>query len=106
MATKTKKKQDATTKQIFAILQQAFPDVSAEIGDVVYRMSFAAIRIRVISTLFEGLDDYKRDDMVMKALKKLPKDVRQDITMILTYTPEEVEDWEYMMKEFDDPEFG
>ena len=103
MATAIRKRQDDSTRRVFGSLKRAFPDVPDDIAEVVYRYNPAAMRIRVISRSFAGLDDDGRDDAVMAALKELPKDVRDDVTMILAYTPDEVEEWDFMMKEFDDP---
>ena len=100
---KIEKRQDASTRKVFTAVKRAFPDVPDEIGEVVYRYNPVAVRIRVVSNSLMGLDDTQRDDAVMGALKELPKEVRDNITMILAYTPDELEEWDYMMKEFDDP---
>jgi hypothetical protein len=80
-----------------------FPDLSEEIGEVVYRYNAASVRIRVVSQKFEGKNEEERERLVMEALRGVPKDIQDDITMILMYTPDDAENTEYMMREFDDP---
>ena len=74
VATAIRKRQDASTRQVFAALKRAFPDVPDDTAEVVYRYNPVAIRIRVVSRSFAGINDDRRDDAVMSALKELPKD--------------------------------
>ncbi len=104
MATIVRKQQDASTRRIFAALKRSFADLRDEIGEVVYRYNAAAIRIRIISDAFASLDDAARDRVVMQAMSDLPKDDRDDVTMILAYTTSEFQDHQSLVNlEFDDP---
>jgi stress-induced morphogen len=102
--TKTAKKvQDTTTASLYAALKKAFPGLSKNPEDVVYRYNPVAVRVRVISEKFEGKGSAQREAMVNKALRGLPDEVTEDITMLFTLTPEEAKKPTLLQLEFDDP---
>lgn len=104
MATAIAKRQDSSTRRICAALRTAFPDLPENISDTVYRYNSVSIRIRIVSDVFIGMDDYRRDDEVMATLRTLPKEIRDDVTMILAFTSSEFQSGESLVNlEFDDP---
>ena len=99
-----KKIQDDGTRQIYAALKAAFPRLDSVRGRVVYRYNPVAIRVRVIDPSFAGLGSAKREWMVMQALRDVPREVLDDITMLIMATPDETEDPHQLLNlEFDDP---
>ena len=56
-----------------------------------YRFNSASIRVRVIDPRFEGKRGPEREDMVFPVIDTLPKRTREDIILLLTMAPSEVE---------------
>ncbi|MBY0523327.1 MAG: hypothetical protein K2R98_08005 [Gemmataceae bacterium] len=98
-----KEMQTDETRQVESALRKAFQQVDA------YRYNSASIRVRVIDPGFKGKDVSKRDAMVEKHLKKLPKETQTDIMSLLTIAPDELEHPEKSSRErllnaeFEDP---
>src|SRR5438046_4875754 len=84
-----KKIQDETTGQIFAALKKAFPDLPDDPEKVVYRYNPVAIRVRIVSPKFRGKSTAEREEIMRKALKSLPDEATEDITMLFMLTPGE-----------------
>ena len=99
-----RKMQDRATALIHKKLKAAFPSLSDDPNDVVYRYNPASIRLRVTDPSFEGMSFERREAAIRSILQSLPSRVRTDITLILLLTPEECEDpTDLMNLEFDDP---
>lgn len=98
-----KKRQDDRTRQIYAALKKVFSDLPDVTSEVVYLYNPVSIRIRVIDPRFEGKGTAERERMVNRALKTLPPEVTEDITLLLMLTPEEAEKSSTLSREFDDP---
>lgn len=103
--TKTAKKkvQDEVTASLYLALKKAFSGLSQNVEDVVYRYNPVAVRVRVISAKFEGKSSAERESMVNKALRGLPDEMTEDITMLFTLTPEEAKKPTLLQREFDEP---
>jgi broad-specificity NMP kinase len=87
------------SKLVEKVLKEAgFEQVDA------YRYNSASIRVRVVDSRFENLSQEKRDGMVEKHLKKLPREIQADIIMLLTLAPSELRDLtNWLNAEFEDP---
>jgi stress-induced morphogen len=82
---------DKETEAVERVLREHFPDYPAKYPPSVYRYNPAAIRVRVVSKLFEGMDHVERNDLIYPILEKnLPEDTWQDITQILLFAPKEL----------------
>lgn len=102
MPSVAKKKQDARTEQIYAALKKSFPDLPPK-ENTVYAYNSVSIRVRVIDERFEGKETAERERIVKRNLKGVPKDVTEDITLLLMLTPEESETPSLLFRAFDDP---
>jgi len=93
MAVKTsrKRRQDATTKAIFAALRKAFPGLPTDINEAIYRYNSVSIRVLIVNPAFEGLSSAQRHLLVDRAIKDLPSEMSNDISMVIMRTPEEME---------------
>jgi stress-induced morphogen len=78
------KRTDETRK-----VEQVLRDAGLEQVDA-YRYNSASIRVRVIDPRFEGKSTEKRDTMVERYLKKLPKPTQSDIVNLFTFAPSEL----------------
>jgi hypothetical protein len=91
------------TRDVEELLRPEFQQVDA------YRYNSASIRVRVVDRRFSGKDTGKRDAMVEPFLKDLPERTQADIMMLLTLSPEEIEQRERHLREwllnaeFEDP---
>lgn len=103
MARVATKIQDETTRTLYQAIRKAFPEVPDDIERVVYRYNPVAIRVKVVSKRFEGKDTDQRERMVMRALKTVPSNIVDDITMLLMFTPEEENEPHLLSEEFEDP---
>jgi len=97
------KKQDSQTKLLYAALADAFPDLSREPAAVVYRYNPVSIRVRVITDSFQDKSFAERDRMIKRALRAIPEEVFNDISLIIAMTPEESEEPDLMNIEFESP---
>jgi hypothetical protein len=98
-----KKVQDETTAGLFAALKRAFPDLPEEPERVVYRYNPVAVRVRVVSPKFRGKSSAQREELVNRALRALPAEATEDITMLFMLTPEEADKPTLLQTEFDEP---
>lgn len=73
------------TRKIERLLGQKFARVEA------YRFNSASIRIRVIDPQFEGKSMVEREDMVFPLIRSLPKKTQDDILLLLTLAPSELQ---------------
>ncbi len=78
-------KKTKETDKVETLFRAEFPGTEA------YRFNSASIRMRVIDDRFEGKSIAEREDMVLPLLKKLPKKTRDDILLLLTLAPSELE---------------
>ena len=88
---KTKKKtwpsmKNAESELVENVLGKYFQKVDA------YRLNSASIRVRIVDEQFKGKSDRRRNQLAEKRLKELPKEISDDIMVLITITPEEVED--------------
>ena len=80
------KLKNAETEQIEQLLGPHFQRVDA------YRVNSASIRVRVVDEKFDGLSERARDRSVEKYFKQLRKEISNDIMVLLTMTPAELDD--------------
>ena len=73
------------TRKIEELLGANFDRVDA------YRFNSASIRVRVIDPRFEGKSIEEREEMVLPLLQKLPKRTQEDILLLLTLAPSELQ---------------
>jgi stress-induced morphogen len=73
------------TRKVERLLGQHFARVEA------YRFNSASIRIRVIDPQFEGKSMVEREDMVLPLIRSLPKKTQDDILLLLTLAPSELQ---------------
>ena len=106
MATATKKRTDAQTARIYVALKSAFPGLSEDESDVVYKYNRYSIRVRVISEAFESKSLAERETQLNRILGALSEEDRENITMLMMLTPEEAEDPIFLNHEFDNPGSG
>ena len=88
------------TRKVEEVLRKHFPGTDA------YRYNSASIRVRVIDERFEGKSLPRRDSMVEKYLKELPRETQADIINLVTLAPSEAADFSSRAldnNEFDDP---
>lgn len=91
------------TRKIERILHAYFPESPPEYPPKAYRYNEASIRVRVVSKLFEGKSRLERERLVYPILREgLPEDTWQDVTLVLLFTPEEIED-ALINREFEHP---
>lgn len=98
-----KKEQNDTTRQIYAALKKAFPGLPDNPERVVYQYNPVSVRVRVVSPKFSGKSLAEREEMVNEAFRSLPPEATEDITMLLTLTPDEAKQPKLLYHEFDDP---
>lgn len=67
-----------------------------------YRRNNVSVRIRIIDPAFSDLSKAERGEKVWPLLRKLPEDVRADITILLLLAPEEVKG-SFANADFEDP---
>jgi stress-induced morphogen len=58
---------------------------------VVYRRDPVSIRIRIVDSDFAALNRIARHNAILPYLRKLPEELRTDITVLQLLTPEETE---------------
>lgn len=98
-----KKTQDEATAAIYTALRRAFPELPTTPEQVVYRYNPVALRVRVVTDRFAGKSTAERDEMVSQALKGVPPEVTEDITIQLMLTPDETGQLSLVQREFDHP---
>jgi stress-induced morphogen len=69
---------------------------------VVYRRDSVSIRIRIVDPDFAHLNRVQRHHAIMPSLRKLPEELRSDITVLLLLTPDEA-DGSFANMEFENP---
>ena len=102
MATATKRT-DAQTSRIFTVLKAAFPGLSDDESDVVYKYNRYSIRVRVIDAAFEDKSLAERDGQLKRILANLAPEDEENITMLMMLTPDEAAERDSMFEEFDNP---
>lgn len=90
---------DETVTAIAAALEE-FEDQYPGTECALYRYNPGAVRVRVVSPIFEGVSKRERQNIVMKTLRKLPGDTRYDISIMLCLAPGETS---MMDVEFEEP---
>jgi hypothetical protein len=83
-------KKTRETKNIESVLKEHFPDYPKKYPPLAYRFSPASIRVRLVHDSFQGKDLSDRDDIVLPVIRKLPQKTQADITMLLLFSPTEV----------------
>jgi hypothetical protein len=73
----------AQTRRAFAA---GFPEAKVD----VYRYNPACIRVRVVDESFRGLSIQQREEVAESVLRKLPKNARSEITVLLLLPREEM----------------
>lgn len=90
MAVTIRGKRDRYLDQFAAVLEKLVADFPQ--SDVTLRRTNpASIRVRVIDPGFRRMSETRRDKRVWKYLKQLPEDTLSHISMVLAFTPDEVE---------------
>jgi len=91
------------TRMVEDLLRQRFQQADA------YRYNSASIRVRVIDPSFEGMTCKQRDATVEPFFDQLPSETQQDIVVLFTFGPSELQRMsttfrEYLLNTaFDDP---
>jgi hypothetical protein len=93
---------DKHTKQIEQLLVKTYGAKHPAATIRVYRYNPVSIRVRIVDPDFEGKMIHERESEVWTILKKLPKQVFLDISVLLLITPEE-KGGSIMSHEFEDP---
>ena len=76
---------DDDSRRVESVLrEEGFQQVDA------YRYNSASIRARVIDSRFEGMSIPDREDLVFPVVETLPKEIREDILLLLTMAPSEL----------------
>lgn len=97
-----KKKKTNETEVIEDFLRKELHVYSQDYPPKAYRYNPASIRVRVVSELFRGKSRGEREDMVLPLIRKLPKRIQEDITVLLLVPPEELKE-SLMNLEFEHP---
>ena len=98
----TKKLRTLETEKVEEYLKEHFQDFHPDFPPLAYRYNPASIRVRVVSDLFRDKSRGEREDMVLPLIRKLPKRIREDITILLLLPPEELTE-SMMNLEFEHP---
>lgn len=69
---------------------------------VVYRHNSVSVRIRIVDPDFDGISKAERHDIVWDFVKDLPEAQQSEISLLLLFTPDEVER-SFANDEFDHP---
>lgn len=80
------------TKKIEKHLAKYFPNHPAKYPPKAYRYNSASIRVRLVDKCFRGLNRVDRLYKVRDILRLLPEKLQSDIALVLSFTPDEVED--------------
>ena len=99
----TTKRTDHQTARIYAALKVAFPELSDEETEVVYRYNRYSIRVRVVADCFGGRSLAEREAMVNRVLARIEPEDNKDISMLMMLSPQESVSPDLMNLEFDDP---
>lgn len=96
------KRTDETRRVEEALKNAGFEKVDA------YRYNSASIRVRIVSSRFEGMNEEERDRIVEPVLETLPESTQGDIITLLMLTPDEISSNQpgrsYLVNiEFEDP---
>jgi len=83
-----------------ALQQYQRKNPSAQID--MYRQNSASIRIRVVDESFAELPRSARHRLIWEHLRKIPEDVRGEVSMLVLLTPKE-QPSSFANMEFDDP---
>lgn len=83
-----------------ALAHYAAQHGNAEI--VVYRHNSVSVRIRIVDPDFDGISKAERHDLVWDFVKDLPEAQQSEISLLLLFTPDEVER-SFANDEFDHP---
>jgi hypothetical protein len=83
-------------------LKKGFPFYPAEYPPRALQEGEFTVFVRVVSDRFKGKDRCERDDMVHPIIKKLPRDVSDDLMILLLLTPDELQD-SLVNREFFEP---
>jgi stress-induced morphogen len=105
MTSSTIDSRTADENQIYAALDRAFPgELDGAVQNVVYRRNSVAMRVRIVSKRFNGKSLAEREELAMRALEPLGQATIDEISMLLTLTPEEARQGNDLMDlEFRDP---
>jgi stress-induced morphogen len=93
------------TRKIEKLLRKHFPEHPRRYPPAAYRYNPAAIRVRIVSPVFAGVNGGKRTDLVFPILEKnLPAETWEDVTLVVLLTPEEVKE-SYQNFRFEHPDY-
>jgi hypothetical protein len=84
-------KKTRETKTIEEILKEHFPGYPKDYPPLAFRFSPESIRVRLVHDSFRGKTLSDRDDLVTPVIRKLPPKTQADITMLLLFSPNEVD---------------
>jgi len=83
-------KKTKETRTIESLLKEHFPDYPKKYPPLACRYSPYSIRVRLVHDAFRGKGLADRDDLVLPIIRKLPEKTQADITMLLLFSPDEV----------------
>jgi hypothetical protein len=89
------------TKQVERLVDKHFPDCPKDFPRA-YRYSPASIRVRIVDERFKEMNRSERWKMVMPLIRTLPEDIRQELTVLLLLSPDELSD-SLMNREYEKP---
>jgi len=78
------------TKIIESLLKEHFPNYPKKYPPLACRFTPNSIRVRLVHDSFRGKGLADRDDIVLPIIGKLPEKTQADITMLLLFSPDEV----------------
>jgi stress-induced morphogen len=90
------KKRNRNTKLVEAKLEPRFPKTEA------YQYNSASIRVRIVDNEFRGKNMVEREQIVLPLIRELPRNVQDDITILLLLAPDETKS-SMMNLEFEQP---
>lgn len=90
---------DDSVDQVAAVLSE-FGESHEHAECTVYRYNPAAIRVRIVDSIFQGRSKGERHDYAMRFMRKLPEDVLAQISILLCLEPGETS---LLDLEFQDP---
>lgn len=88
--------------QVFANALRRYQEAHLHSDCTLYRQNAASIRIRVVDEDFRDLLKTERYDLVWEYFKGIPESTLNDLSVLLTLTPEEV-DSSFANFEFENP---
>ena len=90
------------TKQVENLVDEHFPNCPRDLPRA-YRYNPASIRVRIVDPRFKDKNRSEREKMVMAIVRTLPEETRQELTVLLLLTPDELAD-SLMNRQFEHPD--